>query len=250
MDKPGNRLERSIATLAIGLLAVFIIPRSARVVADLVWPLVSAFDPERVFLWITIHHVLQLAFTVLVMIFVFRMDLRQSGFNLNKWRESMRIFGWFALVYLGFAIILPRLPDIISGTAPSFDYPLTARNMAGVLGFQSLLSGTGEEPLFRGLVMTVLVKYWRGTYRIGNVEIPSVGIVATIFFMLAHIGFTFSPFEITHFSLDQQFTAFYLGIYYAIVFHRTGSLLGPIISHGYSNAILFVVLYSMAFLFS
>ncbi|MFQ5950744.1 MAG: type II CAAX prenyl endopeptidase Rce1 family protein [Candidatus Geothermarchaeales archaeon] len=78
----------------------------------------------------------------------------------------------------------------------------------------------------------------------------SAGILAAILFMLAHIGFTFSPFAITHFSLSQQFLAFVHGLYYAIVFHRTGSLLGPIISHGYSNGMLFVVLYSMAFLFS
>ena len=248
MEMPRNRLERAIATLAIGLLAVFIIPRSASFVTDLVWPRVGAFDPT-VSGWITIHHVLQLAFTILVMKFLFRTDLRHWGFNLNESATSLRIFGGFALVYLGVWILLPRLQEIISGTAPSFDYPLSARNMAGVLGFQFLLSGSGEEPLFRGLVMTVLGKYWRGTYRIGDVEIPSAGIVATIFFMMAHIGFTISPFTITHFSLIQQLTALGLGLYYAVVFHRTGSLLGPIISHGYSNGILFVVRYSMALLF-
>ena len=248
MDMPRNRLERLIVIPAIALLAVFIIPRSARVVTNLVWPLVSAFDPERVFLWITIHHVLQLAFTVLVMKLVFRVDLRQWGINLNKLPESLRIFGWFALVYFGWVILL-RLPDIISGSAPSFSYSLTTRNMAGYLGFQFLLSGTGEEPLYRGMVITVLGKYWRGTHRIGDVEITSAGIVAAILFMLAHIGFTFSPFAITHFSLYQQFLAFGLGLYYAIVFHRTGSLLGPIISHGYANGISLVVRYRMAFLF-
>jgi len=249
MNTPKNRLERLIEIPAVALLAVFIIPRSASVVTNLVWPLVSAIDPERVFLWISIQHVLALAFTVLVMKFVFRIDLRQWGFNLNELPESMRIFGWFAPVYLG-VVILILLPDIISGTAPSFDYPLTARNIAGVLGFQILLSGTAEEPLFRGMVMTVLGKYWRGTHRIGNLEIPSSGIVATILFMLAHIRFTFSPFAITHFSLVQQFGALGLGLYFAIVFHRTGSLLGPIILHGYCNGILFVGRYSLVFLFS
>ena len=249
MNTAKSRLERFIVIPAVVLLAVPIIPRFARVVTDLVWPLVSAIDPERVFLWISIHHVLQLVFTVLVMKLVFRMNLRDWGFNLNKLPESLRIFGWFALVYLGI-VVLRRLPELIAGTAPSYDYPLTAENMAGVLGFQLLLSGTGEEPLFRGMVMIVLSKYWRGTYRIGSVEIPTAGIVATILFMLAHIGFTISPFSITHFSLSQQVTALGLGLYYAIVFHRTGSLVGPIISHGYSNGILFVIGYSTAFLFT
>jgi len=98
--------------------------------------------------------------------------------------------------------------------------------------------------------MILLGKYMKGMHRIGNWEIPSSGLVATLLFMLAHIGFTFSPFEITHFSLFQQLGAFGLGLFYAMVFHRTGSLLGPIILHGYSNGILFVVRYSVVFLFS
>ena len=244
-EEPKNRIERSIATLAIGLLAV---PQSAVFLTDRIWPLVSALDPDNVFLWISIHHLLELVFTVLVMQFVFRKNLHQWGWNLNKWRESLRIFGWFVLFYLGWSI-LTRLDEIVSGTAPFFGYPLTAKNIAGNLGFRILLNGTAEEALFRGLVMIVLVKYWRGTYRIGNVEIPSVGIVATIFFMLGHINFTVSPLAVTHFSLYQQFLSFSLGLFYAIVFYRTGSLLGPILMHSYSNTIAVTVLYSMAFLF-
>ncbi len=97
--------------------------------------------------------------------------------------------------------------------------------------------------------MTVLGKYWRGTYRIGHVEIPSVAIVATIFFLLGHIGFTFSPFAMTTVSLYQQFWIFVLGLYKAILFHRTGSLLGPIVTHNYTNGISSVFRYSLAFLF-
>jgi membrane protease YdiL (CAAX protease family) len=248
MNTPKSRRDRFIVIPAVVLLA-FIIPRSATFLTDLVWLLVSAIDPEKVFLWVSIHHVLALAFTVLVMKFVFRMDFRQWGFNLNKLPESLRIFSWFARVYL-VVIILTLLPNILSGTAPSIDYPLTAKNMAGVLGFQVLLSGTAEEPLFRGMLMTVLGKYLTGTHRIGRFEIPSSGVVAAILFTLAHVGFTLSPFAITHFSLFQLFGAFVLGLFFAIAFHRTGSLLGPILMHGYGNGILIVGRYSVALLFS
>ncbi len=44
MDMPRNRLERLIATLAIGLLAIFIIPQSAVFVTNLIWPVVGGFD--------------------------------------------------------------------------------------------------------------------------------------------------------------------------------------------------------------
>jgi len=248
MNTLKSRLERFIVIPAVVLLA-FIIPLSATAVTSLVWPLVSAIDPEKVFLWLSIHHVLILAFTVLVMKFVFRMNLRQWGFNLNQLKESLKIIGWFARVWL-VVIILSLLPNILSGTAPSFDYPLTATNMAGVLGFQVLLTGTAEEPLFRGMLMTVLGKYLTGMHRIGNWEIPSSGVVATILFTLAHVGFTISPFAITEFSLFNLVGAFVLGLYFAIVFHRTGSLLGPIIMHGYGNGILVIGRYSLALLFS
>jgi len=246
MNTTKSRLERLIVIPAVILLAL-IIPRSATIIANLVWPLLSAFDPEKVFLWVTVHHLLALAFTVFAMKFVFRMDFRQWGFNVNELSESLRIFRVFARVY-AILILLTLLPNVLSGTAPDFDYPLTAKNMAGVLGFQILVSGTVEEPIFRGMVMTILGKYLTGTHRIGNFEIPASGVVATILFMLAHIGLSFSPLAITHFSTLQMFAALGFGLFFAIVFHKTGSLLGPIIMHGYANGILFVGRYGVAFL--
>jgi len=136
LHEPKNRLERLIAILAISMLAVFIIPRSTRLVADLVWPLVSAFDPEKVFLWLSIRHVLMLIFTVLIMKFFFKKGFRQWGFNLNSLPESLRIFGWFTIFYLG-VVVMFQLPNIINATPHSFDYPLTAKNMMGSWDFRS-----------------------------------------------------------------------------------------------------------------
>jgi len=94
-----KRLERFMVTLAVALLAFPVIPHSARVVTELIWPSISEIDPEGVYLWISIHHVFQLAFTVLVMKFIFRLKLRDWGFNLNKLPESLRIFGSLAVLY-------------------------------------------------------------------------------------------------------------------------------------------------------
>jgi len=154
---PKNGLKRIIVIPAIALLALCMF-YPARLITNLVWPLVSAFDPEKIFLPETIRYVFQLAITGLVMRFVLRVNLGQWGFNLNKWRESLRLFGWFALVTTGW-LILTSLPNIISGNAPTFHYPLTARNMTGYLGFV-VMAGLGEEPLFRGLVMIVIGRYW------------------------------------------------------------------------------------------
>jgi len=120
----------------------------------------------------------------------------------------------------------------------------------GYLGFQLLLTESAEESLFRGMLMVVLGKYMTSMHRIGKLEIPTSGIIATILFMLAHIGFTFIPLEITHFNPPQLFAAFGLGLFFAIVFHRTGSLLAPIILHGYANLVFVVARYGVVLLFS
>ena len=86
--------------------------------------------------------------------------------------------------------------------------------------------------------------------QIGNWKIPSSGVIAAFIFMLGHISYTLSPFAIMPFSPYFLFKTFIFGLYYAYVFHRTGSLLGPIISHSYSNLIANVLGFSLAFLFS
>ncbi len=112
------------------------------------------------------------------------------------------------------------------------------------------MAGVGGEPLFRGMVMIVIGRYWKSMVRIGNWKIPSSGVVAAFIFMLGHISYTLSPFAIMPFSPYFLFKTFIFGLYYAYVFHRTGSLLGPIISHSYANLIANVLGFSMAFLFS
>ena len=68
MSTAEDRRGRFIVVPGIAILAL-LIPRCATIVTNIVWPLVSAADPERVFLWTSIHHVLALAFTVLVMMY-------------------------------------------------------------------------------------------------------------------------------------------------------------------------------------
>ena len=65
--------------------------------------------------------------------------------------------------------------------------------------------------------------------------------------MYGHIGFTVFPFEITYISWPQQVWALGLGLYYAVVFQKTKSLLCPVLSHGYSNGIIFTLQYLMVF---
>lgn len=225
-------------------LAVLLIPFVSRFPADAMWPVVSSVDPDKAFLWITMHHVVQLALTLLVLLLVFRLPLRAAGFNLTNVNTSLKWVALFVLVYGGW-VMLFRANDIAQGNTPSFGYPLTAANMTGVLSFQLLLSGAGEEPLFRGLVMGVLGLYWTKVYHVGRVEMPVTGIVATALFMFAHIRWSNSAPYVSV-SVYQQFLSLGLGLFYAALFHRTKSLLGPIIAHGCSNVIAVGSLYLLA----
>jgi len=62
--------------------------------------------------------------------------------------------------------------------------------------------------------------------------------------MLAHVNFTLLPFRITHFSPQQQLFCIGLGLYYALVFYRTRSLLCPVLAHGFSNGIIWTLVYA------
>jgi membrane protease YdiL (CAAX protease family) len=224
------------------------IPRFSTALTRIVYPFVNSIDPDKVFLGLTVHHIFQLLFSLVLMKLWLSRRLSDYGFNLNDYRRSIKIFFWFCLIYLIPVFFVNVLPNIISGTPPWFKYPLNARNIIGFLGFEYLLSGTGEEPLFRGFVIVLLSQSWKRVFRIWRVEISSAGLIATALFMYGHIGFTVFPFKITSISLAQQVWALGLGLYYAIVFQKTKSLLCPVLSHGYSNGIIFTILYLMAFL--
>jgi membrane protease YdiL (CAAX protease family) len=237
-----------IGDLIVVILVLTFIPRFVTILTKQVYPFVSSLDPDNVFLYQSIRHILMLFLPMVLMKLWLSRRLTDYGFNLNDWRRSLRIFFWFCLIYLVPVFFVNVLPHIISGRPPSFKYPLNARNVACRLGYMYLLTGTGEEPLFRGFAIVVLSKSWKRVFRIWRIDISSAGLIATILFMIAHIRFKIYPFEITYISWPQQVWALGLGLYYAIAFQKTKSLLCPVLSHGYSNGIIFTLLYLMAFL--
>lgn len=234
--------------LLVAVLAVTFIPRLVSVLTKQVYPFVSSLDPDNVFLYQSSRHILLLFLAMVLMKLWLTRRLKDYGFNLNDHKRSIRIFLWFSLIYLVPVFFVNVLPHIISGNPPWFRYPLSARNIACKLGYMYLLSGTGEEPLCRGFVIVLLSQSWKKVFRIWRIEISMAGLIATALFMYAHIKFTVFPFEITYISWPQQVWALGLGLYYAIVFQKTKSLLCPVLSHGYSNGIIFTILYLMSFL--
>jgi len=237
-----------IGDLIVVILATTFIPRLVSILTKQVYPFVSSLDPDNVFLYQSIRHILLLLLPIVLMKLWLTRRLGNYGFNLNDYKRSIRIFFWFCLIYLVPVFFVNVLPHIINGKPPWFTYPVNARNIACKLSYMYLLTGTGEEPLFRGFAIILLSQSWKRVFRIWRIEISSAALIATALFMIAHIKFTVFPFEFIYISWSQQVWAFGLGLYYAIVFQKTKSLLCPVLSHGYANGIIFTILHIMAFI--
>ena len=232
-----------IPDLLIAFAATIILPRLSVQAANIVYPAINNIDPDKAFAWISIHHIALFLFTIVLMKLWPGNSLSSWGFNMNEYRLSLKISAWFCLAYLIPVFMFYSLPSLVSGTLPSFKYQINAKNISGVLSFQLFLSGSCEEPLSRGFVMMLLAQSWKKIYKLGKLEIPASGIWATLLFMFAHTGFNFKTLSFTSFSASQQIGIFLLGLYFAILFHKTKSLFGPILSHGLANGMVFVSLY-------
>jgi len=118
--------------------------------------------------------------------------------------------------------------------------------MAGVLLFQFVIVGIGEEVFFRGFLLGALQPLLPARHRWGPLDISSAGLATAVIFGLEHglyfghaslLEVTFNP------AWPQVIYATALGVYYAALRERTRSLLGPIVSHGLSDGTLVLMTY-------
>jgi uncharacterized protein len=180
-------------------------------------------DPYQYWFPQAIHQVSQAALTLLLMRALSPTPLREWGFNLREWRLSLRVFVLFCVVWLVPAYWLVQ-------RAPAPTTPITPGQMAAVLVSHFVINGFTQEILFRGFAMTYLSNRWRGGYEWKGWRLSHAGLIATALFIAAHVKFV-PPY----FQLWQLVAALGLGLYYAVLFERTRSLLGPALSHNYSN---------------
>jgi len=224
-----------LGDLIVCVLLILATPQVASLAADALAPYLSAIDPDGAFLWSTIHHIAQLALTLMVAL-AFGLGPTGLGFTTREREKSLSLLRAFVLYFVLF-VAAGHVILYLTSPAPAWGHPLTPRNIAGELGFKALLSGTAEEPLFRGLVMMVLYRSWEGQSKWFGIRISHAGLIATALFVVAHIGFTVVPLRITWISPIQLVQAGVLGLFYAVAFDRTRSLLAPILAHNFANTI-------------
>jgi membrane protease YdiL (CAAX protease family) len=233
------KLLKKLGNLILVLIVVTVIPILSAKIMAYILSYICVFDPSRVFLPVSIHHIAQLILTILVMLFYRRMKLSEWGFNFKDKDKSFKFLAWFAVIWTAYEFIVGVLPYLISKQPRALGYDANAFNVIGVLAFQGLISGTCEEPLFRGYVMTALSKSWnnRSIIKIKNFDITSIDFASALIFVYAHINIRFIPFSMQY-NYMQLIISFVLGLVYAQAFRRTKSLMGPILLHNLSNVIV------------
>ncbi len=189
----------------------------------------SSFDKENLFARLSVHHILQMLFALLL-IFILVKTKKAEGFKLAPKYDpkGIKYTLIFCAVLLAYYAIL-YIAGSFTGKIGTFDHELNAVNITGYLGFQLLLSGPSEEIMFRSLPITLLLS----CLKTGSKKDKVIAIViAAVLFGIAHV-------DIVTFSFDwfQVCYAIVLGLFYGYTFIKSKSVIYPMIMHSMSNVI-------------
>ena len=151
-----------------------------------------------------------------------------------RWPPGRSYLGVAAAIGVAMGLIMlvaDYWPEMIAGTPPT-SYPLEPV-LAGEWLLAMITTGLGEETIFRGLLVGMLVVLTPGRLRAGRFEIPVAGVLVALLFGLAHYdSFFHNPL---HLALAQQAYAFAWGLTYVWLMERSKSLMAPIVAHGVGN---------------
>lgn len=174
------------------------------------------------------HHLAQMLIALVLIGFMTRGRWGAAGLNVANARESLRLLTrGFVPVLLVFLIAGHAITPIAQGVPPDrFASDMRAMDLVGIFVFSWVIVGISEEIVFRGFFQTALGKFWHGTVSLVGVRVPTAGLWAAVIFTIAHISF-----RTMNADPRQLVLAFVLGIFYAVAYFRTGSLLAPIVAH-------------------
>jgi membrane protease YdiL (CAAX protease family) len=192
------------------------------------------------------QHGIQLLFALAAIAIVRRWVPADYGLHLPRGKTYYApAIAWGA----AFAVIMTLIGDaplILAHKAPTLDYPLTMRNIAGWLIFEGVYVGPCEEIPFRALMVTFLTATMPGKIRAASFEMNRAGIVVAVIFALLHINtFWQAPWPI---ALGQQVYAFALGVLYAYWLEKSASVAAPILAHNLADGLSFCIMYTWVWL--
>jgi hypothetical protein len=152
-----------------------------------------------------------------------------------RWPPGRSLIGLAAAigVVMGVVMLLAdHWPALLAGVAPDGGYSLDPTIAAGWL-LAMITTGLGEETIFRGLLVGMLVVLVPGRVRAGRFEISVAGVIVALLFGAAHYqSFLYDPL---HQAVAQQVYAFAWGLVYVWLMEQSRSLVAPIVAHGVGN---------------
>jgi hypothetical protein len=192
------------------LLCIFLFPRSGKLAASLA---PSSLQQAAL-------HGVPLLITLVTMMLLSRsFSLRDMGFNLNHGLWSLKIFGISAPIIIAAAY----------GWVFFSGYTYHTDTSSAVA--RLLLQPVGQELLFRALVIGVLHPVFYQMRPFLGKGISSAGLISALLFALSAVVITIQPFTVTLPNPLLQILMLGLGVWYALIFEYTHSLLAPILIH-------------------
>ncbi|MBQ7492343.1 MAG: CPBP family intramembrane metalloprotease [Clostridia bacterium] len=228
MSKTGKTILRFFAVTAAFILFRELVDR-------LGWKLALALDngvldPDGVFLAVSIHHVVYVLCTLPVCFALHKAAGLEFPLKPRRDDRSARFVARLCLVFLVYNLGWYLIVGVLERAIVPVDYALTAVNVAGTLGFQLFLSGTGEELLCRALPITCL-RAACGEQRKSTDSV--ILLITALLFAAGHIRVS-APLSTQWYNLLYVFVH---GMIYGMVYLRAKSVIYPMILHGVSNVL-------------
>ncbi len=194
-------------------------------------------------------YLLQIGVTCLLIRFILHQGLREAGFNTWNVQLSRKYIRYFVVLFPFIVAACLMLiyftlgPDAIIGQYAGRDAVYAVKDIA-VYG---TLPGLGEEPFFRIFVIQFLLMYgFNKRPSLDSKAIHTIILLSAVYFMLGHIHIGWSPLSLRY-DVIQLITAFVLGIFYAVTYLRTRSILAAVVCHSYSDFVIFLMGYLVYF---
>lgn len=195
-----------------------------------------AVDPDQLFAALSMHHLVLLVLTMIVIVILSKLLHENFGFQTGDQKMGLRILLIFSAVIIVVAFLYHGLLAQLGQPIP-YDFELNKMNVFGTLGFQLLLSGPSEEILYRALPMTLLA-FVSGKNRSPRKDVFPEVICSAVLFTLAHLQWSLIPFSIGEINPFSLAYAFGMGLLNGIGFQKTRSILYPILMHSISNVVM------------
>ncbi len=170
------------------------------------------------------RHVWQFVFSMAALTVVSRGNLWSCGINSMHVRRSLAMLLWFygaAIVVLGMLSWTSVLAGDAYGSSRTADKLL-------VMVIHWLSSPVADQILFFGLFQTMLAKYWTAEVAAGSLRLPAVIFITALIFALGRV-------ELAHYTTTtaEYACAYGIGFFSGIVYHRTRSLLTPMLAQAF-----------------